>query len=101
MQLVDIHGLSDEIIRPRLHPLEVALLPAGRGDENKVRVAVTRSGADAPTQLGSVHLGHGPVGNRSEEHTSELQSHSDLVCRLLLEKKKKKKNANAPAADHA
>src|SRR5947207_14117746 len=30
-------------------------------------------------------------GARSEEHTSELQSHSDLVCRLLLEKKKKKK----------
>src|SRR5216683_3450031 len=28
---------------------------------------------------------------RSEEHTSELQSRSDLVCRLLLEKKKKKK----------
>src|SRR5438034_10039666 len=28
-------------------------------------------------------------GRRSEEHTSELQSHSDLVCRLLLEKKKK------------
>src|SRR5438034_5804647 len=31
---------------------------------------------------------------RSEEHTSELQSHSDLVCRLLLEKKKKKKKQN-------
>src|SRR5260221_5346350 len=30
----------------------------------------------------------GPVPPRSEEHTSELQSHSDLVCRLLLEKKK-------------
>src|SRR5438034_5412486 len=29
-------------------------------------------------------------GLRSEEHTSELQSHSDLVCRLLLEKKKTK-----------
>ena len=29
--------------------------------------------------------------SRSEEHTSELQSRSDLVCRLLLEKKKKKK----------
>src|SRR5947207_14231048 len=28
---------------------------------------------------------------RSEEHTSELQSHSDLVCRLLLEKKKQNK----------
>src|SRR5438034_8702331 len=34
-----------------------------------------------------LHDGH----PRSEEHTSELQSHSDLVCRLLLEKKKKKK----------
>src|SRR5437588_8610002 len=31
---------------------------------------------------------------RSEEHTSELQSHSDLVCRLLLEKKKKKQKKN-------
>src|SRR5438132_13546578 len=30
-----------------------------------------------------------PQLTRSEEHTSELQSHSDLVCRLLLEKKKK------------
>src|SRR2546421_5168353 len=30
------------------------------------------------------------VDHRSEEHTSELQSRSDLVCRLLLEKKKKK-----------
>src|SRR5260221_9265476 len=34
---------------------------------------------------------HAQAGEaRSEEHTSELQSHSDLVCRLLLEKKKKK-----------
>src|SRR5437667_6131954 len=32
--------------------------------------------------------GRGPTGTRSEEHTSELQSHHDLVCRLLLEKKK-------------
>src|SRR5260370_32117102 len=40
--------------------------------------------------------GIGPVG-RSEEHTSELQSHLNLVCRLLLEKKKKKKqNASVP-----
>src|SRR5438067_10764594 len=31
------------------------------------------------------------TGSRSEEHTSELQSRFDLVCRLLLEKKKKKK----------
>src|SRR6266536_4810719 len=32
------------------------------------------------------------LSSRSEEHTSELQSRVDLVCRLLLEKKKKKKN---------
>src|SRR5437667_1359328 len=34
---------------------------------------------------------------RSEEHTSELQSHHDLVCRLLLEKKKKKINKQTQA----
>src|SRR2546427_8573225 len=33
----------------------------------------------------------GSLKTRSEEHTSELQSQSNLVCRLLLEKKKKKK----------
>src|SRR5438034_8650083 len=36
-------------------------------------------------------VGRGSTFERSEEHTSELQSHSDLVCRLLLEKKKNKK----------
>src|SRR5260221_8245749 len=39
-------------------------------------------------QLGRHARGDGSRA-RSEEHTSELQSHSDLVCRLLLEKKKK------------
>src|SRR5438034_3508674 len=39
-----------------------------------------------PHKLGAVQVG--VEGPRSEEHTSELQSHSDLVCRLLLEKKK-------------
>src|SRR5260221_8263467 len=34
---------------------------------------------------------------RSEEHTSELQSHSDLVCRLLLEKKKHTESSHTPA----
>src|SRR5260221_10861495 len=37
---------------------------------------------------------------RSEEHTSELQSHSDLVCRLLLEKKKKDKNYTNTTTAH-
>src|SRR2546427_6800098 len=35
-----------------------------------------------------VSVGAGPLWRRSEEHTSELQSQSNLVCRLLLEKKK-------------
>src|SRR5690242_21928339 len=35
-----------------------------------------------------VARGCGATGSRSEEHTSELQSHVNLVCRLLLEKKK-------------
>src|SRR5260370_11059291 len=34
------------------------------------------------------------MGNRSEEHTSELQSHLNLVCRLLLEKKKHNKTSS-------
>src|SRR5690242_21455633 len=37
---------------------------------------------------------------RSEEHTSELQSHVNLVCRLLLEKKKKKKKTNVNIENH-
>src|SRR2546430_6834630 len=37
-----------------------------------------------------------PVGERSEEHTSELQSQSNLVCRLLLEKKKKHTGRSCP-----
>src|SRR2546430_5548623 len=37
---------------------------------------------------------------RSEEHTSELQSQSNLVCRLLLEKKKHSITQDAPAVTH-
>src|SRR5216683_7991236 len=50
------------------------------------------AGAIAVVAVQDVEIGRiaGPQGDpRSEEHTSELQSRSDLVCRLLLEKKKK------------
>src|SRR2546421_4306292 len=42
------------------------------------------------------------IGLRSEEHTSELQSRSDLVCRLLLEKKKSyfRDNRRSPCPDN-
>src|SRR3989454_1607146 len=52
-------------------------------------------GAPGPNDAGTAHrrLAHHAIrlGTRSEEHTSELQSPCNLVCRLLLEKKKKKK----------
>src|SRR6266480_5263235 len=47
-----------------------------------------RLGPDGPGGQGPWHQDHGR-GLRSEEHTSELQSHDNIVCRLLLEKKKK------------
>src|SRR5438034_2683815 len=47
-----------------------------------------RCGGRSPDPLAAGRPRCAP-SNRSEEHTSELQSHSDLVCRLLLEKKKK------------
>src|SRR5260221_7724846 len=46
-------------------------------------------GARRSGRLGWGFRGCNRGRRRSEEHTSELQSHSDLVCRLLLEKKKK------------
>src|SRR5690349_24074395 len=51
------------------------------------RAAAVVCRRDAP--VGDVQRAVSP-GRRSEEHTSELQSRRDLVCRLLLEKKKKK-----------
>src|SRR5438477_8512201 len=45
----------------------------------------------APISLAKRAISKAAIPDRSEEHTSELQSHVNLVCRLLLEKKKKKK----------
>src|SRR5438034_3831235 len=56
------------------------------GDAAVARAAVRAAGAQALDEPDS-----GQDRQRSEEHTSELQSHSDLVCRLLLEKKKKER----------
>src|SRR5690242_20949305 len=68
-----------------LRPLEqLAVLHAGELGEGAVRRLV------APDALRRREHRIAAV-TRSEEHTSELQSHVNLVCRLLLEKKKKKK----------
>src|SRR2546428_8575266 len=51
---------------------------------------------DRPTKGTYILDGQDVRSLRSEEHTSELQSRSDLVCRLLLEKKKKRKLIRMP-----
>src|SRR2546421_3839504 len=55
------------------------------------------------SEAAEVQRGPHTKETRSEEHTSELQSRSDLVCRLLLEKKKKrnKKKHNYERTHHA
>src|SRR5688572_32310415 len=55
----------------------------------KVRMPENYKERAAYVAAGSVTVGSQKFGVRSEEHTSELQSQSNLVCRLLLEKKKK------------
>src|SRR2546430_8465093 len=57
-------------------------IPENLGD---LAALVRRSGAE---------VGIAVDPDRSEEHTSELQSQSNIVCRLLLEKKKKKNRSN-------
>src|SRR5690349_23723498 len=49
--------------------------------------ALRAEGAEVATDVADVFAGADVVLLRSEEHTSELQSRRDLVCRLLLEKK--------------
>src|SRR5688572_31595919 len=51
-----------------------------------------RASASYVTGAHNMKFGYQGAYLRSEEHTSELQSQSNLVCRLLLEKKKKKKH---------
>src|SRR5690349_23805013 len=53
--------------------------------------ALTVSGIESSADIADNAPG---TGSRSEEHTSELQSRRDLVCRLLLEKKKKTRSQN-------
>src|SRR5438034_11815102 len=65
---------------------------AARKIRDRVRVFLYREDIPQILKASDVtvdasYAGLGLTGTRSEEHTSELQSHSDLVCRLLLEKK--------------
>src|SRR5206468_7020337 len=88
-------GWRDEGRAARLHCAEQAA-GSGVGDggpgraEDAAKLFARIAGARVPGgEFGVCGVGAGVFDERSEEHTSELQSRSDLVCRLLLEKKKK------------
>src|SRR5260370_20242421 len=59
------------------------------------------SGNGQADQYGGARDRSGLRAGRSEEHTSELQSHLNLVCRLLLEKKKKRLTQSMSTSDAA
>src|SRR5690242_20990675 len=60
-------------------------------DRTSTVCRTTRTSTATAFRTGRSTTAQGAQTHRSEEHTSELQSHVNLVCRLLLEKKKKKK----------
>src|SRR2546426_8594632 len=78
----------------------VSTCVAAQGASSAVQISTTgkRRGLKGPSGVGTGAIGGRkkkwglPPCPRSEEHTSELQSPCNLVCRLLLEKKKKEKN---------
>src|SRR5438093_4592261 len=71
--------------RSTLFPYTTLFRSRPRPESGSRSTARVNSSSAAEVRLGAV---------RSEEHTSELQSLTNLVCRLLLEKKKKKKKRN-------
>src|SRR2546427_1670449 len=75
-------GVGDTGVRPGLIGEIGNTWPWTENEKKVVRAAV-----EAQRQTGAPLMIH--PGRRSEEHTSELQSQSNLVCRLLLEKKKR------------
>src|SRR2546430_13626467 len=68
--------------------------PSARASESE-KNGIPRFAFSEPS-MGSTTTTCGPARRRSEEHTSELQSQSNLVCRLLLEKKKRIANTREP-----
>src|SRR2546430_7629144 len=85
--------------RSPLFPYPTLFRSVGAASSRKLRHKLPKPGqnpprlretdfAHAPGCRTSVSLSRGGFWPRSEEHTSELQSQSNLVCRLLLEKKK-------------
>src|SRR5256885_3848908 len=75
------HG-PDASLPRRPHDIAIAIAPDAGKSESKMSKAARQPARE------SAPVPKGPCQGRSEEHTSELQSPCNLVCRLLLEKKK-------------
>src|SRR5438034_5596526 len=93
-QLVNVDRLHEGGVRAELQELDhdFRVEPAGGDDDCRIRVLEPDLHQQPDARIAHPHAVH-PLADphhhrRSEVHTSELQSHSDLVCRLLLEKKK-------------
>src|SRR5690349_11842477 len=86
---------TEQLVEPDVLRLdEHVLREPGRGQQleravEAVGVVAERTGDHELVQQDAVRVEPRRLDARSEEHTSELQSRRDLVCRLLLEKKKK------------
>src|SRR5437667_5839527 len=89
-------------------PPTSTLFPSRRSSDQRARIrgdvthVIVRSQRADPAieNLNNARAGRNLQHRRSEEHTSELQSHHDLVCRLLLEKKQKARRSH-PAANRS
>src|SRR5206468_11324400 len=86
------HFFSKDPATPKLYTLSLhdalpILICDGASPRTTV-MAISTGNSPVPGRKQRVSMREMPVSWRSEEHTSELQSRSDLVCRLLLEKKK-------------
>src|SRR2546430_5704161 len=78
--------------RSTLFPYTTLFRSLGRGRLVELRAPVVAVAVVREQQNQALNVGLNQV-DRSEEHTSELQSQSNLVCRLLLEKKKEHRDA--------
>src|SRR2546425_9202531 len=83
---------ATDIPLARLPKIDAVLLSHGHGDHLGDAIPIARR--DGATIIATAELARF-CGERSEEHTSELQSLAYLVCRLLLEKKKKSKKISS------
>src|SRR2546426_3451292 len=80
-------SLHDALPIYQAQPKLWSKLSSARRHKRQQSLDSRRLAGPRPRHLGKKHL---VAGGRSEEHTSELQSPCNLVCRLLLEKKKRK-----------